>query len=480
MIENLCPDFQVVKMAKTGKEALDFLKTEPVDVVFTDINMPVVDGLELLEYVSENHPHTAKVVISGYQDFRYAQKALQCGVKNYLVKPVDKKELSTLLGQIREAHSSRETERKKQFLEQVLFGSFAECGQEPDFGPLYPFYLVAKAYCIHSLEEDAASLDVWKDSYLREAQRVLEPAGGNVYPFYGRNPNEILILLETKDEPDCSALAEMILKGKKVDLPLAVSFGPAISDLSRLREEIGRIRCKIYHGWVYGEDQVIRENDERELLSLPERTVTDLCLSIKNRQILEFDRLLTEIRDLMKSARITQDQLEKVLNKIMLCILSNQSVFSDAGLLRNDINDLVLRAGDLDEIFGEFNLWCRKMLLPQEAEDTDALMKRIDEYIMTHYQEPVNTKFLAGEFGLVPPYLSKLFQKYKGLSPNHYIQQIRLEKAEQLLVEYPEMMTKEIAQMTGYADPGYFSKAFKRWSGMYPSEYRSSRLERRA
>ncbi len=96
LIEKINSDFTVVKMAKTGKEAMDYLEEYPVDVVFTDINMPVVDGLELLEYVSGKMPSAASVVISGYQDFTYAQKALRFGVKNYLVKPVDKKELEQL------------------------------------------------------------------------------------------------------------------------------------------------------------------------------------------------------------------------------------------------------------------------------------------------------------------------------------------------------------------------------------------------
>lgn len=466
-------------MAKTGKEALDYLKAQPVDVIFTDINMPVIDGLEVLQYVSENQPETVSVVISGYQDFHYAQKALQCGVKNYLVKPVDKKELAGLLQEIRDAHGGRERERKRRILQRELYGNYGEPEEGLTFDPIYPLYLVAKAYCIHSLEEEAADLDIWKGSRLIEAEKLAGPAAGNIYTLYGRNPNEIMILLEARQAPDLKYLAEKILEENASGLPVAVAAGSAVTDLSCLREEIGKLRIRIYHNWVYGESQMVEERGG-SLFHLPESVADALQYALKNKQMKEFEKLLSGIRDQMRKERITQDQMEKVLNKILLCVWATQNASIDSiwGSMRYDINDVVVRARDLDGIFEEFRLWCRKLVLPEEKEDAGTLMQRLDDYIQAHYQEPINTKLLAGKFGLVPPYLSKLFQKYKGLSPNHYIQKIRLEKAEGLLKTCPELMTKDVASMTGYTDPGYFSKAFKKWTGMYPSEYRAACAKR--
>ena len=140
--------------------------------------------------------------------------------------------------------------------------------------------------------------------------------------------------------------------------------------------------------------------------------------------------------------------------------------------MKYEINGIVVRADSLDEIFEEFLIWCHELMFMESEEDTKALMGKLDLYIQTHYKDALSTKMLALKFGLVPSYLSKLFQDYKGLTPNHYIQEIRIEKAKELLADCPGMMTKDIALMIGYADPSYFSKVFKKSTGVYPSEYR--------
>ena len=79
----------------------------------------------------------------------------------------------------------------------------------------------------------------------------------------------------------------------------------------------------------------------------------------------------------------------------------------------------------------------------------------------------------SSDLGLVSPYLSRLFKAYKGLTPSQYIQNIRLNNAKELLTAYPNITSKDIAGMVGYQDPLYFSKIFKKNTGIYPSEYRA-------
>lgn len=93
--------FKVVGEAKSGKEALVFIDEAVPDVVFTDVKMPVMDGLELLEIVHDRYPYVKTVIISGYADFEYAQKAIAYGVVGYLLKPVEIEELRKLLDKLR-------------------------------------------------------------------------------------------------------------------------------------------------------------------------------------------------------------------------------------------------------------------------------------------------------------------------------------------------------------------------------------------
>ncbi|MDE6965051.1 MAG: response regulator, partial [Lachnospiraceae bacterium] len=80
--------FQIVARAENGQEVLEYLSRNPVDVVFTDISMPVMSGMELAEILYREYPEVKVVFLSGYADFKYAQQALKFGVSDYVLKPV--------------------------------------------------------------------------------------------------------------------------------------------------------------------------------------------------------------------------------------------------------------------------------------------------------------------------------------------------------------------------------------------------------
>lgn len=102
LIHSLDSSFEVVRHALNGKEGIHFLKTEEIDVLFTDINMPVVDGFALLSHVKEHYPSIRCVILTGFSEFSYAKKAVSYGVVEYLLKPIDVNELGQLLGKLRE------------------------------------------------------------------------------------------------------------------------------------------------------------------------------------------------------------------------------------------------------------------------------------------------------------------------------------------------------------------------------------------
>lgn len=109
--------FDEIFSAVNGEDALLVLEEKTPQVIITDINMPHIDGLEFIERLKRRNQQTQIIVLSGYDDFSYAQRAMRSGVEHYLLKPVDRKELVTLLGQMKEIHiqkmkEQRETERE--------------------------------------------------------------------------------------------------------------------------------------------------------------------------------------------------------------------------------------------------------------------------------------------------------------------------------------------------------------------------------
>ena len=101
-IEKADPDFHVIGTAQTGVQALDLVEKLSPDVVFTDIRMPVMDGITLLTKIRDQFPFTKFVITSGFSDFEYAKKAITLKVSDYLLKPVDSEELQNVLLKIKQ------------------------------------------------------------------------------------------------------------------------------------------------------------------------------------------------------------------------------------------------------------------------------------------------------------------------------------------------------------------------------------------
>lgn len=99
-IEKENPNFEVVGICNSGMEAIDFIKNNPPQVVFTDIRMPEMDGLELVRNIASDYPYITCVIVSGYNDFEYAKTAMECNVQHYILKPVNREELGKCLGKI--------------------------------------------------------------------------------------------------------------------------------------------------------------------------------------------------------------------------------------------------------------------------------------------------------------------------------------------------------------------------------------------
>lgn len=161
LIEKADQDFSVVMLAKNGKEALEYLENHEVDVVFTDINMPLVDGLQILKYIKEKKPWIISVVISGYQDFSYAQQAIRYEAKRYLIKPIENHELCVLLQELKDQILSQKETKKDMLLKKLLFGKkqignseyeSRNSEEKIEFRNVYPVYMVAKAYCTSNIE----------------------------------------------------------------------------------------------------------------------------------------------------------------------------------------------------------------------------------------------------------------------------------------------------------------------------------------
>ena len=177
---------------------------------------------KILKYIKEEKPQIISVVISGYQDFSYAQQAVQYEAKRYLIKPIDNQELRVLLQEIKEQVLSQKETKKDLCLKQLLFGknqisNIKNKNEDKieEFRNIYPIYMVAKAYCTSDIEEAEFDSEFWNITELRSFfENELQSLIGT-YIYYGKYPNEIILLLETEATENAELAVRKYLQRKK-------------------------------------------------------------------------------------------------------------------------------------------------------------------------------------------------------------------------------------------------------------------------
>ncbi|MFR9191086.1 MAG: helix-turn-helix transcriptional regulator [Anaerotruncus massiliensis (ex Togo et al. 2019)] len=101
----------------------------------------------------------------------------------------------------------------------------------------------------------------------------------------------------------------------------------------------------------------------------------------------------------------------------------------------------------------------------------EAVVAEMEQYLIDNYEKPISNEMLANKFGFVPNYISKIFRRHRGVTPSEFLTKYRVEMAIRLMKVHPDMLIKEIAQAVGYANQYYFSRIFKKETGMWPTEY---------
>ena len=143
--------FQVVGEAKNGREALKLIRLLQPKVVFSDVYMPVMDGLELARILQMEFPEIRVVIISGHRDFEYAQKAIRYGVVNYLIKPLEPKALDEVLTSLRERILREQSNLVRRDIEEMLSG-----GAGRGAGRRFGFFLASLGYSLSAPTVEAS------------------------------------------------------------------------------------------------------------------------------------------------------------------------------------------------------------------------------------------------------------------------------------------------------------------------------------
>ena len=474
-----------VSEAGDGWEALMRLKeTDGADILFTDVQMPLMDGLELIREAEKLFPDMKILIFSSYADFEYARTALTLGVVNYILKPVIpeelKKSLEGLIGQLDEEAASRKLkDRQKSFMLQYalqlsISGTLDGSRVEPAV-----IKQLERFHCMVLVDFDGDFLEnnsfVFYES-LRYAMK-LDMESLNL------SPDQALLLLRTPVENPKEwgmRLLSHIQETFQISCWLAIS-GP-LSGQASLKDAFAAVEQQMERRFWEPQVHVFAEQ-ERENAQDGGENGTD-----ENRQLLQIKRALGNrdgaalqeaLDSLFAKYRSRQNQSQIYVKFIFSNLLTTlypflnemdgekktlDAMISDL-YLQPDISEIVRMVQELaSRIIGGFSSGpsIRREIL------------EVTEYIGANYGKELSVERLASIVFLTPDYLSRLFKKSMGKSISQYIRQFRMEKARELLTGTNRKVI-DIGEAVGYPNYSYFCQSFREYFGTSPERYRQER-----
>ena len=485
------PGVTVAGTATNGSDALDLLIRTQADLVLTDVVMPVMDGLEFIRAAQDQAPMAEFALVTGYDEFEYARDALRLGVTDYLLKPFSEETVRKLL---REA-KARSTERKRELLAEYLLRN-EDHGHSVD-SPIRPplqldgnvaqlAVLVLGWYGRRGIAdrsamqhaEDAAKIERRLKSRLRPADEALV--------MRSERDNALIVVSINSRRHDVlsSTLAQAVHLAMGVpagDFFTALVTKPR-ANLERLRQSLPVVLASLgsvvapYHSSVLPVGVTDRPEPEMStLLDDPERSyLRQLCSS--GDHVGAKDRVAKHFHSWV-ARQVPQVMIERALCQLILdasngMILARgpgpadieQQMISKLRSTWTEQEGVRVLSDALDELF-------RRRVRRVETRD---LIHNIENYLRSHYSEPVDNQTLSQVFDRVPHYLSAIYKKHMGMSPAEHLTRIRISAACELMQTNPTLSLKDVAVSVGFSDQAYFSRVFRGILGCPPSEYRRS------
>ncbi len=442
--------FEVVYESTNPFEALEAIARIQPDLVFTDIRMPEISGLKLIERARRQGSEAAFVVISGYSEFAYAQQALREGALDYLLKPLD----ISMAREIMDKLQKRLDENNQNYYMR-LYGMIHSDGDdmlkyiEPRLTkPAMPYWQAATLIT----RDNAASPIVLPAS----AQAVRMRLG----------PRKAMIAINSFDN-DASLLPSAIENLK--DTVLRCGMSPVFDDINLLSEMLCVSELAAFDGFVYAERSVFtyRPAKPSKTSEIWQRIAQELRL----RHSAALELVLKEIPDAFRARHLTAIDALNLWN----LIADNVREYLPDNDSLSDITPLNIHS--LVEKFNSIESMCdylAEQLSSCERDPNSSAGQRfvkLRRFVDSHYSEGLNLQELCEQFQINVSYCCELFRREAQTTFTQYIARLRMEHACELLSN-SNFSIEQICERTGYNDYFYFNKVFKKNIGCTPAEYR--------
>lgn len=457
MVQRSGVPVEVIIECNNGQMALDILKEQKIDVMFTDIRMPKMGGIELVKAMQECEHIPLTVAVSGYDDFSYAVEMLRYGAREYVLKPVDRDKIKEILVKLNdeiEQKQQKSVENRNISYQQLKYFILQENMSEEELTTMVNqvqkmFY--EKPYVVYC-KENGQKAEVGRNSlYI-----CLEELEGN----------QIFIVEEEKKQ----LLLENQLKGSYVG---ESKSHQGVRDLKQAYLESREARK-----WAFstGSSVAVYEEDIKKGKELVDsKQIHQIVQMIATDKIDEACLIFEKIVWNVKREQLSIDSFAENIRIMMDNIWSTYQNIVELNSEEMEQFKNVFGWSYLEELKTELIKWMRELHNKIYAEFDDYKnrhkIQKAMEYIQQNFEQDLNMAVVSNFISMNYSLFSFEFKQYTGSNFVTYLRDIRMNEAKRLLTE-TEFRIAEISRKVGYDNEKHFMKIFKSTCGVSPSEYR--------
>ena len=467
--------------AANGKQAMQILRTENIDMILTDIKMPVMDGLEMARRAKELFPEIRIVIFSGYNDFTFAQEAIRYGVTDYILKPVDPDNFHEIIEKAeknireRQAEENREI-RRQNFLQQYFLQNYLYSGKKEILEKAGEFVDLDKWngwHCAILIETDTAFFDTAEENFPGELQKELR----RVFFYLNLNERQSLLLFQ---DVYCDYLLvanhlyTFLKRNYMVRIYLSVSR--KFDGCECLPEILGQLEQQMEEKFYHPEKHIFSCEEEELKMVAGEVQDSQLMQMISEDISRKDTEQLWKHFECLKEKYSSNTQFSAMYIKFVFSNviqeLFQENQFADEHRLEQEI-DRLYSCGNIMDILKvtEDNIREYEKFLERSMSESRNEVAAVKNYIYQHYGEDLNLEMLAEKVYLSSGYLSFIFKKETGMNLNRFIKVFRMEKAGEFLHD-TNMKVAQISEKVGFANVSYFCRSFREYYGCSPESYR--------
>lgn len=479
--------FEIAAALRCAADAISFVKQNHVDLIISDIKMPGMSGLELIEEIKNIDSCVKFIIMSGYAEFEYAKKALYYKANGYLLKPVDEDELIELLCRVKNeiyAENKYIKHERDEYIQKMLSGNTeSECSDktiEENMGLRYIIVhvfdegIIASGSKMHNVEIVEKVFNELKN-FENEFVYISKNDSGYIEfivssVVYGNNINRYCISIERRIK-NVIDKNFVILVGEEAD---------SIKSIKNSRDTASKMEAAAFY------------ESEKHIF------IYDLVKDVTFSQKLSDDSFYLKISDAIKN--YNADYVEKAIDEFC-CRIKEEYVNPKMVFvyIYNIIFDIGNRAdsidGDVVKFFYRYSMLknsdfvnfeivssflkenaveLQGFLRMLKAKNSLGVVGEIVDYLKEHYMDnDIKLQQIADNYYINSAYLGKIFKERMGMSFNAYLLDIRIEASKELLKNSNDRIY-EIAHEVGFNDPNYFCVKFAEKVKMPPAAYRES------